>query len=88
MTIYTNMNVELSRKAEKQLDKLPISKRQKITDKLIFLKNDPSIGKKLSGKFSGCWSMRVWPYRVIYQINNWRKTILVITVEHRQGVYK
>lgn len=82
------MNVKLSKKVEKQLDKLPFSKRRKITDKLVLLSNDSYLGKKLGGKFSSCRSMRIWPYRVIYQINNWQKIIYVITVEHRQGVYK
>ena len=82
------MKVKLSRDTEKRLDKLPSLKRQKITDKLVILGSNPFLGKKLGGKFSGCHSLRIWPYRVIYQINKLQRIVLIVTIEHRQGVYK
>lgn len=34
------------------------------------------------------WSLRVWPYRIIYQIKNKELVILIIKVGHRQGIYR
>lgn len=82
------MKLEYSNRAQKNLQKLPISKARIILKKIELLQANPCLGKKLGGKFSGCHSMRVWPYRVIYQINKWQKAVIIITVEHRQGVYK
>ncbi|MDZ7586987.1 MAG: type II toxin-antitoxin system RelE/ParE family toxin [Patescibacteria group bacterium] len=82
------MKVKLSKDAEKRLDKLPSSKRQKVTDKLVVLGSNPFLGKKLGGKFSDYHSLRVWPYSIIYQINKLQRVVIIITVEHRQGAYK
>lgn len=82
------MKVKLTKDAEKRLDKLPSQKRNKVTDRLEILGNNPYLGKKLTGKFKGCFSLKVWPYRVIYQIDKIRRVVMIVTVEHRQGVYK
>lgn len=82
------MEVKLTKDAEKCLDKLPSAKRDKIIDKLILLANNPYLGKKLGGKLKESYSLKVWPYRVIYQINKLQRIVLIVTIEHRQGVYK
>ncbi len=82
------MKLEYSNHAQKNLAKLPRVKVKSILSKIELLRESPYLGKKLGGKFSGSRSMRVWPYRIIYQIDNWHKAIFIVTVEHRQGVYK
>ncbi len=82
------MEVKLSKDAAKRLDKLPSLKREKVTDKLVILGSNPFLGKKLGGKFKDFYSLRAWPYRIIYQINKLQRIVLIITVEHRQGAYK
>jgi len=44
---------------------------------------DPFIGKKLSGEFEGHYSVRVWPYRVVYKIYKNELLVLVIRIGHR-----
>ena len=82
------MNLQYSGQAQKDLRKLPKNKVKVIVKKIELLQDNPYLGKKLGGKFAGFYSLRVWPYRVIYQINKWQQLIWIITVEHRQGVYK
>ena len=82
------MKLEYSNRAQKDLKKLPISKTRVILKKIELLQTSPFLGKKLGGKFSGCHSFRVWPYRVIYQINKVHRVVTITTVEHRQGAYK
>lgn len=81
------MIIKLSGEASKNLDKIPTQKRKKIISKIPILANNPFIGKKLKGEFKGLFSLKVWPYRILYQISR-QKVITVVAVEHRQGAYK
>ncbi|MFA5248649.1 MAG: type II toxin-antitoxin system RelE/ParE family toxin [Patescibacteria group bacterium] len=81
-------HLELSRKAGKELEKIPSQQKEKITSKFIALENNPYLGKKLDGEYENCRSVYVWPYRIIYMILKDRLLVYVIKVGHRQGVYK
>ncbi|MBI3379447.1 type II toxin-antitoxin system RelE/ParE family toxin [Candidatus Gottesmanbacteria bacterium] len=82
------MQVILSKDAKKQYDHLPQREQKKIKKKLSSLEVNPLAGKKLSGELSLYRSLRVWPYRIIYTINESQKRIEVSDIEHRQGAYK
>ncbi len=49
---------------------------------------NPFVGKKMRGEYEKHYTYRVWPYRIIYQINKNELLILVVSVGHRQGIYK
>ena len=78
----------LSRIAEKDLQKLDKENKPRIFAALFDLRKDPCAGKKLEGRFSECYSLRVGEYRIIYKIYKARLTILIIRIGSRQGVYK
>ena len=80
--------VKLEPKAEKHLDKIPKQFQDRIKLALVALQNDPFLGKKLFGKYKKLYSIRVWPYRIIYEIYKDMLLIVVVDVDHRQGVYK
>lgn len=82
------MLVVLSKEAQKHYNHLPISEKTKIKKKLYLLETNPYLGKKLGGELSGYRSVRVWPYRVIYLINESVYRIEVVDVLHRQGAYR
>lgn len=82
------MQVILSHAAKKQYDHLTPQERKKVKKKLISLETYPLSGKKLSGELEIYRSLRAWPYRIIYCINQTEKRIEVNDIEHRQGVYK
>ena len=52
------------------------------------LGEEPRIGKPLKGKFKNLLSLRVGNYRIIYTLNEERKEILIITIEHRKSAYR
>ena len=81
------MKVFVTPQAEKQLSKLPSSYQVKVKKRLQYLSKNPFAGKKLVGELKNKWSMKVWPYRIIYIINQNRQ-IWIVSVLHRQGVYK
>jgi len=72
--------------AVKQLKKLPQSEKKKIIRKLELLATDPSAGKALKGELEGLYSIRAWPYRIVYKISG--KSVIIFSVAHRQGVYR
>jgi len=82
------MKVTLSKDAQKQYQRLPKPQQLKIRKKLIGLEQDSHTGKKLEGELKGVYSLRAWPYRILYEINGEKQTIEVHKIAHRQGAYK
>lgn len=82
------MQVVLSKDAQKQYKHLANTEQKKVKRKLILLESDPLAGKKLSGEFEESYSLRSWPYRIIYVINKQKKRVEISAILHRQGVYK
>lgn len=80
------MKIDLSKTAFRQLSNLPKSEAKKVDRKLHQLQNEPFFAKKLEGKLKNKYVIRAWPYRIIFVILH--ETIIVTTIEHRQGVYK
>jgi mRNA interferase RelE/StbE len=77
----------IPQRVQKEIEKIDSRYKQRILAAFVSLKNDPRLGKKLDGEYQGQWSLRVWPYRIIYEIKNKELVILIIRVRHRQGVY-
>ncbi|OIO53687.1 hypothetical protein AUJ46_04425 [Candidatus Peregrinibacteria bacterium CG1_02_54_53] len=80
--------VELTKSAEKDVCRLSKKDQGRIFRGLESLKNDPFSGKKLQGPLEGLWSLRVWPYRIIYEIQKKKILVTVIAVKQRKNVYK
>ena len=82
------MDVLLTKEANKHYIKLMSTDKQKIDKKILLLFNDSYAGKKLSGEFIGKYSLKAWPYRIIYIIEESKKIVWILSILHRQGVYK
>lgn len=80
--------VYLKRSAEKELEELPPKIHDKIVVALFSLKDNPfpRNAKKLHGR-EGV-RIRVGNYRVLYIVDDARKTIEVISVADRKEVYR
>lgn len=77
----------ISKRASKAMEKLPKIIRKRVDAAILMLRKDPFIGKKLEGDFVGAWTVRVWPYRIIYSIHQEMVTVIILRVGHRQGIY-
>ena len=82
------MQVVITPKALKQYNHLPKSEQTKIKRKFLLLEQNPQEGKKLAGRFAEIRSLRAWPYRILYYIDKKTKKVFIVTVAHRQGIYK
>lgn len=80
--------VELAKNAEKSFFKLSKKDQQRVLSCLEGLEKDPFIGKKLHGPLAGLWSVRVYPYRVIYTIKKKEIIVPVVAIGDRKDVYK
>ncbi len=74
--------------AKKELKKLKNKDKERIYQGLNIISKNPYQSKKLLGEYDGFYSFRVWPYRIIFFIYEKEKSIIIIKIAHRQGVYK
>jgi len=84
MSKYTAV---LSKKAQKQLDKLPDNIAEPIFDAILELEENPrpAGNKKLKGRDG--YRIRIGNYRIIYEIFDSELIVDVITLGHRKNVY-
>jgi mRNA-degrading endonuclease RelE of RelBE toxin-antitoxin system len=53
------------------------------------LTEDPRrVGKRLRGDLAGIYSARRGTYRVLYRINDERKEVVVLRIDHRSDAYR
>ena len=80
--------VELKKRAAKQYADLPAKDQAKVFGALEGLRENPFAGKKLQGEYFGLYSLRVWPYRIIYTIEKHIVTVTVVAIGQRKDVYR
>lgn len=69
----------------KNLIKFVKSQVKASIDKLI---KNPFMGNRLERDLKGLWSMHVGDYRIIYEIIEKHKKIIIYTVDSRKTVYR
>jgi mRNA interferase RelE/StbE len=79
--------VIVPKKVQKKLKNIDKGYYKRVLSALIQLEINPFIGKKLKGEYKNQWSLRVWPYRIIYEIADTQLIVLIIKIADRQGVY-
>ena len=80
--------ISLSKNSEKEFSRLPKPEQKKVLKKLKALRNAPFVGKPLTGELTNFFSIKAWPYRIIYEFDRSSKNIRVHKIQHRQGAYK
>jgi len=80
-------NIIFSRGALRFFKKLDKSEQEKIGKKIEILKEFPKQGKPLSGNLRGLWRLRVYKFRIIYQIKDNELIVYVLNIGHRKNIY-
>ena len=85
-TIY---KIEWKKAAEDNLNQIPSEAALKIYDRVeSYLAQSPKeLGKALVGKYSRLYRYRYGDYRIIYEIDNSNKILIINRVGHRSDVY-
>ena len=78
----------LSKKSEKEIRGLEPNNLKRVIESFEKIEKNTFIGKKLKGKLDGFYSVKVWPFRIVYKIIKNKSDILIIRVDHRNQVYK
>ncbi|MBN1694399.1 type II toxin-antitoxin system RelE/ParE family toxin [candidate division WOR-3 bacterium] len=83
-----NYSLLILRRAQKELSDLPIDVYEKVKQTILKLSKNPRpYGcKKLKGRDG--WRIRVGNYRIIYEINDKDKSIIIFHIGHRKDIYK
>ena len=85
-------NIFLSSKAEKQYKSLDPHIGSKIKHKLNTLKQNPDKGFNLTGKYTGLKYVKITykgiGYRVVYDVSDKNKEVLVVFLGTRENFYK
>jgi len=80
--------VYFSKESRKIFEKLKDKKlKSRIVSAIRVLSNNPYSGKKLQGKLEGSYSVRIWPYRIVYEFTK-DKEILITDIRHRKDAYR
>ncbi|MUG91205.1 type II toxin-antitoxin system RelE/ParE family toxin [Scytonema sp. UIC 10036] len=81
--------IDFSRKATKQLNKLPSDIKERIEAKILELADNPRPNGviKLKNRENG-YRLRVGDYRILYDIYDGVLVITVVKVGHRKEVYR
>ena len=83
-----SLRVIISLKANNFLKKLENLLEKRIKAKLKELSNSPELGKPLTGKLAGLWSLRIGNYRAIYQIRKSELLVLILKIGHTKNLLK
>lgn len=80
-------NIQIGRKAQKKLAKIPSPYYSNIKTAILHLANEPRPDgcKKLKGR--DAYRLRIADYRVIYEIKDDVLLVLVIDLGHRNDIY-
>jgi mRNA interferase RelE/StbE len=82
-------SIEISRTAEKQLEKLNRDDQSRVGRALLALADDPRPrgSRKLTG-YDDVFRIRVGRYRVLYSVSGKKLVIIILKIGHRKDVYR
>lgn len=81
-------DLQLAHSVDKNLSKLPKNIQSKIISSFDKIQQNPISGIKLHGELKDYYKFRVGDYRIIYRFDTKESKVLIVKIEHRQGVYK
>lgn len=80
--------VEIASSAQTQFKKLHVSLQERITPKLIPLKNNPRPFGSQKLRDSSYYRIRIGDYRVIYSVDDRIRLVRILDIAHRRDVYR
>jgi mRNA interferase RelE/StbE len=80
--------IDLRRKAQQDLDKLPKKDFEAVIETIKELANTPRPKgiEKLKG--SGLWRVRQGDYRIVYNIDDKQSLVIIVRIGNRRDIYR
>ncbi|MBI4430675.1 MAG: type II toxin-antitoxin system RelE/ParE family toxin [Candidatus Omnitrophica bacterium] len=78
------------RKVQKVFDQLSPLVQERVTVAIKGLTSNPRPAgtKKLSGKLIGVWRVRIGDFRLLYEIDDKSKRVVLLDLGHRRQIYR
>ncbi len=80
--------IELRRKAQRALGRLPKDDFNAVLGAVKDLANAPRPKGVEKIKSAGLWRIRQGDYRIVYSIDDGQKTVTVLRIGHRREIYR
>lgn len=82
--------VRVAASAERQLARLPERMAAAVVEFLVgpMCVNPRRVGHPLQRELEGVWSARRGAYRVLYEIDDGARLVVVLRIDHRADVYR
>ena len=80
--------IELRRRAQRSLDKLPKNDFQAVIEAIKDLAQAPRPRGVEKIKTTGLWRIRQGDYRIVYGIDDNQQLITIVRVGHRREIYR
>jgi mRNA interferase RelE/StbE len=80
--------VELRRRAQRTLDRLPQTDFEAVVEAVRGLAETPRPRGMEKVKTTGLWRIRQGDYRIIYTIDDNRQLVTVVRIGHRREIYR
>ena len=82
--------IEITAEGMRHLNRLPAKVRHAALESIFrpIADNPSRLGKPLVGELDGLWSARRGDYRIIYEIFEDERIVLIHRVQHRRHVYR
>ena len=75
------------KKVEKQLNDLPSTVFDRIDKSILSLKTDPPAGVRKLKSQTAVWRICVGDYRILYDIDDKKKIVIIIEIKHLREAY-
>jgi len=83
-----SFSIKIERNAYKTLSLIQKKDRIRVIKAIDNLKENPALGKQLSGEWKGLRRIRVGNHRVVYAVKQEELLIMVVRIGHRKEVYR
>ena len=80
--------IEVRRRAQRALDKLPKADFQAVIEAIKDLAGTPRPRGIEKVKTSGLWRIRQGDYRIVYAIDDKESLVTIVRVGHRREIYR
>lgn len=82
--------IEITPEGLRHLDRLPETVRAAALETILgpIADNPARVGRRLVGELEGLYSAPRGDYRVVYEIDEEARVVIVLRVQHRRDVYR
>lgn len=83
-------DLRVAASAERQLSRLPERVAAAVVEFMVgpLCQNPRRVGHALQRELAGLWSARRGAYRVVYDVDDQRRLVTVLRIDHRSDVYR